>query len=476
MTAETSGGGTARTGPVSAVPPHDGVPPWVTVSGVGRRPGPADRPVRMRRIFAQVVAAIAVVLVVVAVAGAVASRKVAEREAVHDAAQTTDLLASSAVQPALEDALLTGSPAALARLDDAVRTRVLGDAVVRVKIWMPDGRILYSDEPRIVGSTFALGAEERQVLEHPTTHAEVSDLDRPENKYEQGRGKLLEVYRPVWTPSGRPLLFETYLPYDTVTTRTSQLWRGFAGITVTSLLLLVALMLPILWRLLDRVQTAQAQRVALLEHAVDASSDERRRIAATLHDGVVQELAAASFAVTGAADRAEADGRGELARTLGTAAAAVRGCIGGLRSLLVDIYPPSLRSSGLVAALTDLAGTMRTRDIVVRLDLPEDGRTWLDEDGERLVYRVAQETLRNAARHSSAEHVDVSLAVTDETVTLSVQDDGVGFDVPTTLASPREGHLGLRVVRDLADRAGAVLQVASAPDAGTRWRLVVTRP
>ncbi len=148
-----------------------------------------------------------------------------------------------------------------------------------------------------------------------------------------------------------------------MTTRTSQLWRGFAGITMTSLLLLVALMLPILWRLLDRVQTAQAQRVALLEHAVDASADERRRIAATLHDGVVQELAAASFAVTGAADRAEADGRGELAGTLGTAAAAVRGSIGGLRSLLVDIYPPSLRSSGLVAALTDLAGTMRTRDI-----------------------------------------------------------------------------------------------------------------
>ncbi len=115
-------------------------------------------------------------LVVVAVAGAVASRKVAEREAVNDAAQTTDLLAASAVQPALEDALLTGSPAALARLDDAVRTRVLGDAVVRVKIWTPDGRILYSDEPRIIGATFALGEEERQVLENPTTHAEVSDL------------------------------------------------------------------------------------------------------------------------------------------------------------------------------------------------------------------------------------------------------------------------------------------------------------
>ena len=54
------------------------------------------------------------------------------------------------------------------------------------------------------------------MLASPTTHAEVSDLTRPENRYERGRGKLLEVYRPVWTPSGQPLLFETYSPYDSV--------------------------------------------------------------------------------------------------------------------------------------------------------------------------------------------------------------------------------------------------------------------
>ena len=92
-------------------------------------------------------------------------------------------------------------------------------------------------------------------------------------------------------PSGQPLLFETYLPYDTVTARTGQLWRGFAGITVSSLLLLIVLMLPILWRLLDRVRAAHDQRVHLLERAVDASATERQRVAASLHDGVVQELA-----------------------------------------------------------------------------------------------------------------------------------------------------------------------------------------
>jgi hypothetical protein len=116
-------------------------------------------------------------------------------------------------------------------------------------------------------------------------HAEVSNLDRPENKFERGRGKLLEVYRPVWTPAGQPLLFETYSPYQQVTQRAGQLWRGFAGITISGLLIMVALLLPILWRLLNRISGAQRQREVLLQRAVDASEEERRRIAGTLHDG-----------------------------------------------------------------------------------------------------------------------------------------------------------------------------------------------
>ena len=55
---------------------------------------------------------------------------------------------------------------------------------MRVKVWTPEGTIIYSDEPRIVGETFELGEEERSVLVAPTTHAEVSDLTRPENRYE----------------------------------------------------------------------------------------------------------------------------------------------------------------------------------------------------------------------------------------------------------------------------------------------------
>ena len=92
-----------------AFPPVPGRSPWVVVADGLGRPELAAQPVRMRRIFVQVIAAAAVVLVAVAVVGVFASRRVAERQSVNDAAQTTDLLAESVVQPALEDGLLTGS-------------------------------------------------------------------------------------------------------------------------------------------------------------------------------------------------------------------------------------------------------------------------------------------------------------------------------------------------------------------------------
>ena len=228
-------------------------PEWITVASGTR--GPAELPpVRTGRIVLQVVAAAAFVVVLVSVLGAVASRKVAEREAVNDAASITGLLADAVVQPALDDALVTLDPAAIVAFDAVIREHVLGPSIVRVKVWTPDGLIVYSDEPRVIGETFALGEDERDVLTNPMTRAEISDLSRPENRFETGQELLLEVYRPVWTPSGQALLFETYSPYDPVTARSGELWRGFAGITLTSLLLLVVLLVPVLWRLLDRLR------------------------------------------------------------------------------------------------------------------------------------------------------------------------------------------------------------------------------
>jgi DNA-binding NarL/FixJ family response regulator len=258
-----------------------------------------------------------------------------------------------------------------------------------------------------------------------------------------GRGRSA----PARAASGEPLLFETYATYDSVTARSGELWRGFAGITLTSLLLLVVLLLPILWRVLDRLRRAQSQREAALARAMEASEIERQRIAATLHDGLVQELAATSFVVSGAALRAGQDGQRDLAHNLGDAAQSVRTSIGGLRSLLVDIYPPSLDLTGLVEALKHLTAGPRSRDIDVKLWVPDEA-VRLDQAGERLVYRVAQECLRNAIRHSGAQQIALTLTAEENRVFLVVADDGVGFDPEQVLANPPDGHFGLRLLVD----------------------------
>jgi two-component system NarL family sensor kinase len=449
-----------------------GLARWVVLSRSRRDDiEPVRRPARL---VALVAVGAVLVLVVASLVGVLAARKLAERQAVNDAANTADLLAEAVVQPALTDAVATGDPAAVEAVRAALSDYLSSSTLVRVKLWNRDGVIVYSDEPRLIGRRFDLSVDDVEVFNHPSTRAEVSDLNKPENQFERGQGRLLEAYRPVWTPSGTPLLFETYSPYTEVDTRAGQLWRGFAGVTVSSLLLFAALLIPLVWQLLTRLRAAQRQRERLLERAVEASEDERRRIAGTLHDGVVQELAATSFSVAAAAGRAEASGDPDLAEDLNVAASTLRDSIGGLRTVLVDIYPQTLETAGIREVLRDLAGSLRAREVAVDLALP-DADPGLGSEGDRLVFRIAHECLENVRRHASATHVSLKLDTDADGVVLEIDDDGVGFDAEAVLASPAAGHFGLRVLADVASDAGAELAVWSAPGAGCRWKLTVPR-
>jgi two-component system, NarL family, sensor kinase len=455
--------------------PDDGpvAPAWVTLGD----PGGQDASVAglsPRRVLVQLTLGVVAALLVVGVVGTLAARTLAEREAVNDAATMAGVLAKAVVEPALSDALVAGDPAAIAAFDDVARAQLLSpDSIVRVKLWNADGRVLYADESQLIGRSFPLSKGQREALALPATIADVSELDESENAFESA-DRLVEVYHPVWTAGGQELLFEIYASYDPVGERTTQLWRGFAGVTASSLVLFVVIVAPIVWHLVRRLQRAEEQRIALLQRAVDASADERRRIAATLHDGPVQELAATSFTVAGASATAQAHGQSALARDLDAAAGAVRSSIRSLRTLLVDIYPASLARSGVVTALHDLAQTTRRDDLVVQLDSADEDDLAMTPEAQRLVYRVAQECLRNTAKHAGPATVTVSLHREGlASVILDVVDDGVGFDVGQVLAAPPDGHLGLQLLADAASVPGSLLQVSSSPGRGTHWRLVL---
>ncbi len=459
---------------VDASDPEAGAttPRWVTLGEPGgpQRQQPLLHP---RRVLALLAAGVVGALVVVGVVGTLAARQLAEREAVTDAATMAAVLAKAVVQPSLSDGLLTGDPAAIAAFDEVARAQLLVDPIVRVKLWSEQGKVLYADEEQLIGRTFALSDEQQLALQARKTVADVSNLDEFENAFESA-ARAVEVYQPVWTPNGQVALFEFYTDYDSVGERTGQLWRGFAGVTASSLVLLVVIVVPFVWALVRRLRRAEEQRIELLQRAVDASADERRRIAATLHDGPVQELAAASFTVAGASATASGHGQNALSRDLDAAAAAVRSSIRSLRTLLVDIYPASLARSGIVAALLDLAQTIRREDLLVQVDAADEDDLALSADAQRLVHRVAQECLRNAAKHAGPATVVVSLHRDGPTsVTLDVVDDGVGFDVAQVLEAPSGGHFGLHLLADAASVPGALLQVSSAPGRGTHWRLLL---
>jgi signal transduction histidine kinase len=409
---------------------------------------------------------------VLAVLGTLAVRRIAAAEAVDNARTLTELAGRSVVEPELTPGVVSGNRAALERLDAVVRNRVLSDSVVRVKLWAPNGRIVYSDEPRLIGARYRLGRDEDGALRTGAVEAEETDLSRPENRFENPGRRLLEVYLPVRTQDGRPLLYEQYVLYSAVAADTRDLVRELALPLVAALVLLWAVQLPIAASLARRLRREQERREALLVRAADASQQERRRIAADLHDRVVQDLAGIAFRLEATARRAPPDS--DLAEPVRESAAGTRATMRRLRSLLVEIYPPRLRDAGLEAALADTLSPAAARSVETTLDVTPDLE--LDADVEALVFRTAQEAIRNALAHSGAARIGVTVDRPNGRVRLLVADDGRGFDDQEAERRRREGHVGLSLLADLAASAGGSLDVDSLPGSGTRVTLEVPSP
>jgi signal transduction histidine kinase len=406
------------------------------------------------------------VLAVFGAAAVLALRGLGNAEALRDARQFATLAGQGIVEPTVAPGLLRGRPQAIAAVDRMVQERVLGERVVRVKLWAHDGRIVYSDEPRLIGTRFPLDAEKLDVLRTGATKASLSDLSGPENRFERGQGDLYEVYLPIRAPDGTPLLFETYQRRSAVASTGRRIWMPFAALLLGSLLLLWLVQVPLAWRLGRRLQRTQAEREALLVRAVEASDDERRRIAADLHDGPVQDLAGISYSLSAAAQT----GASPATRsTLEQAAAGTRDAMRRLRSLLVEIHPPNLRASGLEAALADLLAPFRASG--AETELKVDASLGLDEEAERIVYRAAAEALRNVERHARANRIAVSVERDEAGVQLVVADNGAGFAPEDRERRREEGHVGLSLLEELAARAGGRLDVRSAPGEGTTFEL-----
>jgi two-component system sensor histidine kinase UhpB len=208
----------------------------------------------------------------------------------------------------------------------------------------------------------------------------------------------------------------------------------------------------------------EAERRESGGRALAAQESERRRIAGELHDevgqvltGVLLQLDALGRAAPGAADEVEATKR------------ATRQALEEVRRIAQELRPEMLDQLGLVSALTELTRRFAEHSGVTverrfAVDLPQ-----LSSDAELAVYRVAQESLTNVARHAQASRVELSLEAGPGSVVLAVVDDGRGFDEP----SAENGSGGLRGMRERAILVGGALAVKRGRGGGVEVRLEV---
>jgi signal transduction histidine kinase len=411
-----------------------------------------------------------VALTLVGVGGVLVLRRIATSESYREAEKLATV-ASRIVERRLGDGILTGAVDGLLPLDALVNGGVLTDPIVRVKILDSEGRILYySDAPELIGTAYPLDESELAALSTGDAVTEPVDPSLPENELESGLGPLLQVSLPVTTPGGHELLFQASLEFESVAASGRELWTAFLPVLAVALALLAAVQVPLAYRLARRVRRSQEERERLLRRAIEASNLERRRIAADLHEGLVQQLAGVSMALAAKADDLEPRDPA-AAHALHESAAVTRQGVRSLRSALLNIYPPTLQRSGLRAALSDLAAPLPASGVEADIDVAAD--IALAPEVESLVFRTAQEAIRNVVVHARATRVRMRLNADGEEAVLEVEDDGVGFSDERITQARADGHIGLTLLDDLAHDVGGRIDVTSAPGGGTRVRLEV---
>lgn len=222
----------------------------------------------------------------------------------------------------------------------------------------------------------------------------------------------------------------------------------------------------------QRLQEHADQLHVLSSRLFDAQENTRREIARELHDEIGQTLTAVKVNLQALRLAPEADRAAKLAESIGI----VDQAIAGVRSLSLDLRPPTLDDLGLAAALRwHLDRESRRAGYAAKLSTNLDQQR-LGSQLETACFRVAQEALTNIARHAHAHQVTVRLQLDSETVSLSVRDDGAGFDVPTAWCRARvAASLGLLGMKERVELLGGTFDIISAPSGGTEVRAAFPR-
>lgn len=384
--------------------------------------------------------------------------RISDHQAYEALEKQGELAARITLAPLVTQELLDRKRSALdslRRTSDALKQH---GGVIGITIATDDGRVIWANEPGVVGTFMAMPQ-----LSDPDDQWVTSSVQRfvdvAPDSIDQAT-HLIDMHTRIETMQGVPMVITVSYPSDGVSPAGAVSGDTLLPVLGGSLLLFTAVLVPYSLSAPRQSRRQRTERERLLERLTSSSDAERRRIAGEVHDGAVQELVGVSFTLGAVANDAPAP----LDERLRELADTTRTTVTGLRSLLNSIYPVQVPATGWLAGLDDLIDALRQAGIAVQSNVPCERYTPLNE---LLMLRVAREALRNIAAHAQATSVSISVERTGPLVRLRIADDGVGFEQGTDRAQRAAGHFGLQLVRDLACEMGATLTVDSTPGSGT---------
>lgn len=221
-----------------------------------------------------------------------------------------------------------------------------------------------------------------------------------------------------------------------------------------------------------RVDARTAELQGLSQRLVEVQDDERRAMARELHDRVGQTLSALKMNLMMINGELSEDTKQSIGSRLDDSMHLVAETISLVRNLMTDLRPAELDEFGLEAGLLAYLDEFKSRyNIQVRLEPPDTTIPRLNPSVEMTLLRIAQEAMTNVAKYAQADQVTLSLQQEENTIRMTIQDNGVG--IPSLQESTRPGNHGLTIMRERVEAVGGKFQISSSPTTGTRIEVTV---
>jgi PAS domain S-box-containing protein len=239
----------------------------------------------------------------------------------------------------------------------------------------------------------------------------------------------------------------------------------------------------VLFDITDRKHTEEALRESerklrlLSSQLLTAQEDERGRIARELHDGIGQSLGAVKVKAETIVKEATSNHARLNVKLLESVIRTVQKSMEEIRVIAMDLWPPTLDSLGILATIGWFCREFQTTyphiHIEKQIDIQEDE---VPEPHKIVIYRILQESFNNIGKHSTADLVRINLAKANDAMTLSIQDNGQGFDPEHVLSGETPGMgFGLASMRERTESLGGSFSIESSLKQGTvmraSWRI-----